>query len=345
MEKGIDQMHFPRVGINKNWLRILGLLLFVVILIKLDLRRVLEVITKADLIILAVPLSLVIPLKMLQSWRWRYLLGMQNVSLSLRKSFLIYLSAFFIGAITPARTGEFIKAFYLKKEKNVSLGEGFSNILIDRLQDVSAFAIVGLIGLSLTPLGGTYLYLIIGITFLFLVVWAFLFRAKTTTKKIFVVLVQSLVPKRYRSAIDTQLDSFFSGIGKLSNPRIIVTALTTAAVTAIAFFQCYLIATSLSISISFSYLAFCVSVAGLVSLIPISISGLGTREATMIALFSRVGLSSESAVSFSLTYLLVFNVFIAVIGAFIWFISPVRRDFLEALRKENTDEHSGGQKG
>ena len=173
----------------------------------------------------------------------------------------------------------------------------------------------------------------------------FLFRAETTTKKISMVLVQSLVPKRYRSSINTQLDSFFTGIGKLSNLRIIVPALATAALTAIAFLQCYLITVSLSISISFVYLAFCVSVASLVSLIPISISGLGTREATMIVLFSRVGLSSESAVSFSLTYLLVFNVFTAVIGAFIWFISPIGRDFLEALRKENTDEHSGGQEG
>lgn len=338
-------MYSSRVRISRNWLRIFGLVLFVIILIKLDLRRVLEIITKVDLIILAVPLSLVIPLKTLQSWRWRYLLSMQNVSLSLGKSFLVYLGAFYIGAITPARAGEFIKAFYLRKEKNMSLGEGFSNILIDRLQDVLAFAIVGLIGLSLAPLGGTYLYSIIGIAFLFLVIWVFLFRAETTTKKISMVLVQSLVPKRYRSSINTQLDSFFTGIGKLSNLRIIVPALATAALTAIAFLQCYLITVSLSISISFVYLAFCVSVASLVSLIPISISGLGTREATMIVLFSRVGLSSESAVSFSLTYLLVFNVFTAVIGAFIWFISPIGRDFLEALRKENTDEHSGGQEG
>lgn len=323
------EMYLPRVRISRNWLRIFGLVLFVIILINFDLRRILQIITKVNTTTLAIPLCLVIPLKILQSWRWRYLLAMQNVSLSLRKSFLVYLGASYIGVITPARTGEFIKALYLRKEKNMPIGEGFSNIIIDRLQDVSAFT---LIGLSLAPLlvRGIYLYSIVGIAFLFLVIWAFLFRAETTTKKISMALVQSLVPERYRSSIDTQLDSFFIGIGKLSNLRIIVPALVTAAVTAIAFLQCYLIATSLSISISFVYLAFCVSVAGLVSLIPISISGLGTREATMIALFSQVGLSSESAVGFSLTYLLVFNVFTAIMGAFVWLISPLGRNFLDS---------------
>ena len=330
-------MHFLRVRISTQWFRILGLLLLVVILIKLDLRHILQVILKVEPTILAVAICLTVPLMMLHSWRWRYLLATQNVFLSLKETFSVYLGAFYIGAITPARAGEFIiKALYLRKEKNVSLGKGFSNILIDRLQDVSAFVIVGLIGLGLAPLGGTYLYSIIGIAFLFLVIWAFLFRAETATRKISTVLFQTLVPKRYRSSIDTQLDSFFLGIDKLSNFRIVVPALATAAITAIAFGQCYLIATSLSISISFIYLAFCVSVAGLVSLIPVSISGLGTREATMIALFSRVGLSSESAVGFSLTYLLVFNLFTAVMGAFIWFVSPLGTNSLRGLGKENS---------
>jgi len=309
----------------------------VVILVRLDLRRVLEIIAKVDIIVLVVPLCSVILLKALHAWRWRYLLAMQGVSLSLRKSFLVYLAASYIGVITPARAGEFIKAFYLREEKNMPLGEGFSNILIDRLQDVSAFAIVGLTGLSLTLLGGRYLYSIIGIALLFLVTWAFLFRAETTTKKIIGLLVQNLVPERYRSSIDTQVNSFFIGISKLSNPRIVIPALATATIMTVVFLQCYLIATSLFISISFVYLAFCVSVAGLVSLIPISISGLGTREATMIALFSRVGLTSESAVSFSLTYLLVFHVSSIIMGAFVWFISPIGRNFFEALRKENTN--------
>ena len=308
-----------------------------VILVRLDLRRVLEIIAKVDIIVLVVPLCSVILLKALHAWRWRYLLAMQGVSLSLRKSFLVYLAASYIGVITPARAGEFIKAFYLREEKNMPLGEGFSNILIDRLQDVSAFAIVGLTGLSLTLLGGRYLYSIIGIALLFLVTWAFLFRAETTTKKIIGLLVQNLVPERYRSSIDTQVNSFFIGISKLSNPRIVIPALATATIMTVVFLQCYLIATSLFISISFVYLAFCVSVAGLVSLIPISISGLGTREATMIALFSRVGLTSESAVSFSLTYLLVFHVSSIIMGAFVWFISPIGRNFFEALRKENTN--------
>ena len=278
--------------------------------------------SKLDIRILAISLCLVIPLKMLQSLRWRYLLSMQNVFISLKESFLVYLGASYVGMITPARVGEFIKVLYLKKENNMSIGEGLSNILIDKLQDVSVFVIVGLIGLALAPLGGLHFYLIFGIAFLFLVVWAFLFGAKTS-KKISIALARSFTPRKYRNSIDTQLDSFFTGMGKLGNFRIIIPAVATVALTSLSFFQCYLIAVSLSVSISFVYLAFCVAVASLVSLIPVSISGLGTREATLVVLFSRVGLTPESAVGFSLMYLLVFNVFIAIVGGVIWFVSPI----------------------
>ena len=311
------------MNISKNCLRIFGLLLFVVIVVKLDPHRISHVILKADFAILGIALILVIPLMMLKSWRWQYLLAMQGFFISFKESFAVYLEAFYVGLITPGRLGEFIKALYLKEKKGVSIGEGFSSVLIDRLQDVLPFIVVGLLGLILSPFGESYLYLIIGIMLLFLLIWILVFKAKVW-KKIVQRVVRELVPKKYRNSVDVQLDSFFTGIGKFRDFRMIVPVIATIASAALVFLQCYLIAISLSISVSFVYLAFCVSVAGLASLIPVSIYGLGTREATLIGLFSRVGLSSESAVVFSLIYLMVFGLFTATIGALIWFVSPIK---------------------
>ena len=314
------------MNISKNWFRIFGLVLFIAILVKLDLRRILHVILKVDFAILGIALILIIPVMMLMSWRWQSLLAMQGLRIGFIESFAVYMKAYYVGLITPGRLGEFIKAIYLKEKNGIPIGEGFSSVLIDRLQDVLPFVVVGLLGLILSPFGRLYFYPVIGVMLLFLLIWILLFKAEVW-KKIVQGIVRGLVPRKYKDNVDVQFDSFFAGISKFGNFRIIMPIIATIASAALAFFQCYLIAISLSISISFVYLTFCVSVAGLVSLIPVSIYGLGTREATLIALFSRVGLSSESAVGFSLMYLLVFGVFTAAIGALIWFVSPIGKTY------------------
>ena len=315
------------MNISKNWLRIVGLVIFIAILVKLDLRQISHVILDVDFAVLAVVLILIIPGIMLISWRWKYLLFMQGFHIGFKESFIICLEAYYVGLITPGRLGEFIKAVYLKEKNSIPIGEGFSSVLIDRLQDIAPFVIVGLLGLILSPLGRLYFYPVIGVMLLFLLlIWVLLFKAEAW-KKIIQSIVRGLVPRKYKNGVDIQFDSFFVGISKFRNFRIIMPIIATIASAALAFFQCYLIAISLSISVSFVYLTFCVSVAGLVSLIPVSIYGLGTREATLIALFSRVGLSSESAVGFSLIFLLVFGVFTAAIGAVIWFVSPIGKTY------------------
>ena len=60
-----------------------------------------------------------------------------------------------------------------------------------------------------------------------------------------------------------------------------------------------------------------------VELIPISVSGLGTRDAAVIYFFSLVGVSSAAAVSFSIGYLIVGTYLTAVVGFFIWLRHPV----------------------
>jgi uncharacterized membrane protein YbhN (UPF0104 family) len=62
----------------------------------------------------------------------------------------------------------------------------------------------------------------------------------------------------------------------------------------------------------------------LVELIPFSISGLGTRDATVIYFFGAVGIGSAEAVGFSIVYLLIGTYLTALAGFFLWLRTPVR---------------------
>ena len=65
------------------------------------------------------------------------------------------------------------------------------------------------------------------------------------------------------------------------------------------------------------------AISNLISFIPISISGLGTRDATLIYLFSLIGLKPELAVSYSFLVFIVFFVCGGLMGAVAWWIKPL----------------------
>ncbi len=65
----------------------------------------------------------------------------------------------------------------------------------------------------------------------------------------------------------------------------------------------YLLAISLSIDVSFSYLIVVVPVALFVQMIPISVYGIGIRESAMVALLAVAGVSAEAAISLSILML------------------------------------------
>ena len=85
----------------------------------------------------------------------------------------------------------------------------------------------------------------------------------------------------------------------------------------------YLLSQLLEINISFLAVVACVSISLAVSLLPISIAGLGTRDITLVALFSTLGLSSEAAIAFSTLLLLLY--FVNSLICFpAWLVHPLR---------------------
>jgi uncharacterized membrane protein YbhN (UPF0104 family) len=62
----------------------------------------------------------------------------------------------------------------------------------------------------------------------------------------------------------------------------------------------------------------------LVELIPISVSGIGTRDAAVVFFFSVLGIGSAEAVSFSLIYLIFGTYFNALVGFIAWLANPAK---------------------
>jgi uncharacterized protein (TIRG00374 family) len=310
----------------RQLLRLLGPLLFLLILARINVGRTIETLGAARLSLLCASLALYPLLLLLKAWRWRLLLRQQAAEYALNSAFLAYNSSLAIGYVTPGRLGEFVKALYLRNDLGLTAGYAFSSVILDRLLDLYALIIGALAGMAVFALPQPLVSLaipvlaVIGLAPLLVLIPPVSLR----TTAVVTTAARYVVPIAYQKDVSQSLADFQNGMDKLLGIKLIAPVSFTVIAYVVFYSQSYLIAASLGLPISYGFAAFCVSVAGLMALLPISISGLGVRDLTFILILGTAGLAPETAVSYSLLFLLVFNVFGGLIGALAWSLKPLQ---------------------
>lgn len=304
-------------------LRLIGPALLVLILFRLDLDQVQETLRTADVALVAAAAIGVFPLILVKVVRWRSLLHAHQIRLPLRDAYLVYFSSLFIGLLTPGRLGEFIKAVYIERSCNVSLSRAFSGVLADRLFDFYALLLVGCLALlDLFPTAQN-VTLVLGITCGFVApVVLFMHRASFTFIQR-VGLKFGAIGRRLLDESEGILPKVRRELLYLSLAQIVYAGVLTVMAYAIFYGQGFLLARSLGIQVDFVHAMFAVALGSLVTLIPISISGLGTRELAIITYLETMQVQPADTLGFSLLIFFVFQVGVGTIGALAWWIKPV----------------------
>jgi uncharacterized membrane protein YbhN (UPF0104 family) len=86
----------------------------------------------------------------------------------------------------------------------------------------------------------------------------------------------------------------------------------------------YLLARSADLGINFWQSAVMLSVANIVSFLPVSFSGIGTRDAVLVFFFARLGRSGEEAIVFSTLILLAVFLVSALYGFAAYLCCPLQ---------------------
>jgi uncharacterized protein (TIRG00374 family) len=129
--------------------------------------------------------------------------------------------------------------------------------------------------------------------------------------------------RRYATRMEGAIEGFQVGLRPLLGPSLLVPLVLTLFAYAFFFGQAYLLALALELDVGLVYLAVALSIAGVITLLPISFSGLGTRDAVLIALFAPLGLAAEQAVAYSTLFFLTFYVWGGILGAVAWQLKPL----------------------
>jgi len=260
--------------------------------------------------------------------RWVYLIRAIGLEYSLWRAMLVTAIGYFGAAITPGKVGDAIRAYYMYRDTGENFGECFVTVVVDRLMDLIVVMILGLLSVfvfSYVYIKLPAIWIIVGsVPVIFGVTYLMLHKELMT--KLLKPVIRALAPPRYREELEQNFDRFYDSLGKyvVEWRRTLVALFMTIVYWGSVFALGYASTWVLDMNVSLYYVVLVMPLITLVELIPISISGLGTRDAAAIYFFALVGASSAQSVGFALVYVLAGTYFTALIGFFIWLFRPRR---------------------
>lgn len=308
-------------------LSLVGIALFLIILSRINLNALINILSHTNVLFLILAFLVNGIAIVLKSLKWKIIVNSVKPEFSLRQSVVAFFVGFSFATITPAKLGDFIKVFYITDE-NCSLGKSLSTIVIDRLIDIIllfSIALIGIYGFSvfyqidILSIGTIILLIAVIIAGLYVVL----------NKPLLSVLLKPFfnifVPLYLKSKVSLYYDDFFTGLFVFYyDRRRFFSSIFIGIISWIPpFVYGYLLARSIGIDTGILFFILVIPVISLLDLLPISISGIGTRDMALIFLFGLRGISAELAVAFSLLYLFMSYWLIALIGAGVYLKYPI----------------------
>ena len=118
----------------KKYIGVIGIILFIVILLNLDISQLLLTLISANRTLIGLSLIPMVFMLLIQSFKWKNILDTSDIQVSFKDTTIMFLVGYYYGSITPGKIGDFIRSKFLSTHNDISLGYSFSTIFLDRIQ-------------------------------------------------------------------------------------------------------------------------------------------------------------------------------------------------------------------
>ena len=250
----------------------------------------------------------VLPTVALRALRWKLLLGRLAARARIGEIVRIYAESIFVGSVTPARVGELVRVSRVPElagDPDVGYGGGLASVLLDRLCDLALLVLLGVLGLvALFPaaaaasaawLGAAAatLALLVGLGWL----------ASSSRFADLRARAIGWLPGRAAARVSGLAREFGEAVRDVRAGTLALALALTLLAWVVGFYGNYLVSESLGLGMGYLEILGISAICSLVSLLPISILGAGTRDAALIVLLAPYGKSASEAVAFSVLLL------------------------------------------
>ena len=253
--------------------------IFYFIFTKIDFYSVLEILSHANIFYLLIALLLLVVGVLITAKRWQIILETMGYNFRYKECFNLIMAAFPLTSITPSKSGDIIKAYYLKDKIPASKTVG--SVITERMFDVLTLVLFSLIGMTFCKkyeLAFIALIILVCIIAVFLLVRAG-FDFRLPIKSSWNEKIQNLI---LSTKLLTKDKKVFSTVMLYS-----FTSWFLGVVQTLMFFY------ALGIKVPLLFTMANIPIAIFIGMIPVTLGGMGTRDAAIIILFSVYAAPSE----------------------------------------------------
>lgn len=250
--------------------------------------------------------------------KWRLILTAQGAKAPfLHLTSLLYIGLFFNNLLPSNFGGDVVRAFKLSRiigDSAVAAG----SVVADRASSTFALLFIAAVPAVVElRLLGTRLAALILAMFVLSVVAIAVLASERAVKRLGTLPLLKLGFFGFRE----HLVSFYYSLYGMKSRKGLLTAVLAASLVyqGLQVLTVYVLALSLGIEVPVVYYFLFIPVVLAVSMVPISLNGLGIREATWVLLFSQVGVPAAEALSMSILSFLVMTVVSLAGGVFYFF--------------------------
>jgi uncharacterized protein (TIRG00374 family) len=265
---------------------------------------------------------LVLLIHLIASYRWFIFVKVDYPQVPVSKLFSFYLVALFFNNFLPTAVGgDVVRTVDLYKY----IGQGKTavvSVFMERFAGMTAQIFVAFIAILIgyryfrEP---TVLWLVCGISISYLLFLLGLFNRRIVS--VFINLlsvwrlprVPDLLSGMYKLFLRYRADRF----------AVLKALILSVVIVLVSIITFYLLSLALRLSVPFTYFVIFLPIMTIVSMVPISLGGLGVREGIGVFLFSRAGLSASDAFGLSLSWSAIL-ILVSLLGGMIFALRGVK---------------------
>jgi hypothetical protein len=254
-----------------------------------------------------------------RSWRWHYMLRPIK-TIPTMQLFPLVTIGYMGNNIYPARAGEVLRSYVLRRKEDVPISSSLTTVLLERLFDGLVMLFFVFVTLPFAPLPPGYNLFVIVLSSLFglaLIVFFAIAARPGLIGKLYAWLVDRLMPPRLRPRIHGIFDRAVVGLQSLLRPRDVALIFLSSTVIWLGETTKYwFVMHAFDFHVSFPVLMLMTAVVNLFTTIPGAPGHIGTFDLPGITILRQAGVDHAIATSYTLVLHVALWLPITLLGGF-----------------------------
>lgn len=227
-----------------------------------------------------------------RTWRWHYLLRPMK-RIPLRTLFPVVCIGYAGNNVYPARAGEILRAYILKKQEGISVSANLATVVVERIFDGLVMLAFVVFALPFTSFGARYINLVLLFSALFLgalLIFLAMASRPAWTQRVVGVVLRLLVPVRFHERATDVVARFLEGLASLRSGRdMVMLFLTSVVIWLLETLKYWFVMHAFPFEVSFPVLMLMNGIVNLATTLPAAPGYIGTFDGPGIEILQNVG--------------------------------------------------------